>query len=204
MTKENILLQPNEEILSILGYEGLYSITNFGRVWSHEREVKSKNNSVRKCGGMFLQNCFNHAGYPIVRLCCKDISFERKVSRLTAQAFIKNPNNLPEVNHKDGNKLNNFAGTKDKNYEDGNLEWCTDRKNKNHAMIEKLYKYKKHSKFYGVTRCNSKWMVRIWYNHKCRYLGVYLSEIKAAKKYNQFVRDNKLDRPLNSYLGEEL
>lgn len=42
MIQENIPLQPNEEIKSIQGYEGLYSITSFGRVWSHRRIRKGK------------------------------------------------------------------------------------------------------------------------------------------------------------------
>ena len=52
---ENIPLQLDEEIKPIQGYEGLYSITSFGRVWSHEREYINSRGIKRKCGGIFLK-----------------------------------------------------------------------------------------------------------------------------------------------------
>lgn len=56
---------------------------------------------------------------------------EFKIHRAVACTFIPNPNNLPEVNHKDGNKLNNFVN---------NLEWCTSRENLLHAYKNGLKK----------------------------------------------------------------
>lgn len=54
--------------------------------------------------------------------------------RVVAKAFLENPNNYPEVNHKDGHKKYfSFAGTKENNYEDGNLEWCDRKENMLHA-----------------------------------------------------------------------
>lgn len=52
------------------------------------------------------------------------------VHRLVATKYVPNPNNLPQVNHKDGNKLNNCAD---------NLEWVTNQQNRDHAVEEKLH-----------------------------------------------------------------
>lgn len=92
----------------IKGYEGLYEISNWGRVKSlnyhHTGKPRLLRPKVDKYG--YLVVCF-----------CKD--GKRKyffVHRLVAQSFIPNPDNLPQVNHKDENKKNNNAD---------NLEWCT-------------------------------------------------------------------------------
>lgn len=61
----------------------------------------------------------------------------KKVHRLVAMAFIPNPNNLPQVNHKDGNKLNNCVD---------NLEWITNYDNMQHSIITGLRDTKKISK----------------------------------------------------------
>lgn len=53
--------------------------------------------------------------------------------RLAAEAFIPNPENKPEVNHKDGNTSNNYCGCKENNYRDSNLEWVTRKENMEHA-----------------------------------------------------------------------
>ena len=55
------------------------------------------------------------------------------VHRLVAETFISNPDNLPQVNHKDENKENNFVGTPENDYKDGNLEWCTHEYNSNYG-----------------------------------------------------------------------
>lgn len=92
----------------IKGYEGLYQISNFGRV---------------KRNGNILKPIDSH-GYKYVHLCNKN--HERKnhaIHRLVALTFIYNPSNLPQVNHIDGDKSNNLIT---------NLEWVTATENAYH------------------------------------------------------------------------
>ena len=86
----------------IKGYEGLYQVSNFGRIAN--KKYKIKTNELYK------------NGYLYVDLYKYNKRKRMLVHRLVAKAFISNPNNLPQVNHIDGNKENN-------NVE--NLEWCT-------------------------------------------------------------------------------
>ena len=56
--------------------------------------------------------------------------------RLAAIAFLENPDELPLINHKDENKANNYVGCAEKNYSDGNLEWCTHQYNMNYGSCQ--------------------------------------------------------------------
>lgn len=98
----------------IKGYEGFYKISNLGNVKSLKRYVKNKNGK-RIVEEKILTNYINNSGYYAVNLrkeCAIDI---KRIHKLVAEAFIPNPNNLPQINHIDGNKLNNNIK---------NLEWC--------------------------------------------------------------------------------
>jgi hypothetical protein len=75
--------------------------------------------------GRILKPQINKDGYLVIELNEKNC----KVHRLVAQTYIPNPLNLPVVNHKDGNKLNN---------NDWNLEWCTQLENSDHARRNNL------------------------------------------------------------------
>ena len=112
-----------EEWRSVTGYEGYYEVSNFGRVRSLDREVTMKNGVCRKTRGKILSlSRYNSASnYRAVTLSVNGISKKESVHRLVALAFIPNPDNLPEINHKDENKQNNRVD---------NLEWC-DRKYNN-------------------------------------------------------------------------
>lgn len=105
----------------ILNYEDLYEVSNFGRVRSLDTYRKSKNGTVRFCKGRILKPFTNTSGYLQVDLFKNGKKKFHLVHRLVVEAFLPNPDNLPEVNHKDENKLNN-------NVE--NLEFC-DRKYNN-------------------------------------------------------------------------
>lgn len=87
----------------ILGYEGLYEVSNLGKV----RNKKT---------GRILKLRGNKKKYWRIVLCKDGVCKEYKLHRLVAQAFLPNPQNFPQVNHKDENPDNNIVS---------NLEWCT-------------------------------------------------------------------------------
>ena len=104
-----------EEWRSIEGYEGLYEVSNTGQVRSLDRYVKGKGKSYRLQKGKMLSPIKNKDGYLQVNLCCNGKNKMFLVHRLAAQAFLLNPDNLPEINHKDEDKTNNSVD---------NLEYC--------------------------------------------------------------------------------
>lgn len=105
----------------IKDYEGLYQISNLGRVKSFRASSKYGNPKE-----MLLKPSLISSGYYVVTLYSKENRRKYQVHRLVATAFIENPNNLPCVNHKDENKLNNCVE---------NLEWCTYQYNNNYGTI---------------------------------------------------------------------
>ena len=95
----------------IVGYEGLYAVTSCGKVWSYRRKK-------------FLKHFTNSKGYLLVDLWKNGKMKHFAVHRLVAVAYIPNPDNLPQVNHKDENKTNNCLQ---------NLEWCDCKYNNNYG-----------------------------------------------------------------------
>lgn len=107
----------------IKDYEGYYQISNLGNVRSIERTVKRITHSV-KISSKLLKLRKTSNDYFNIQL-CKDSGCKSKlIHRLVAEAFIPNPENKPEVNHKDGNKANNNVL---------NLEWNTSKENSQHS-----------------------------------------------------------------------
>lgn len=101
----------------IAGFEGLYQVSNFGNVRSVTRLITRSDGKTYLKKGKQLKSFVTNKGYEYVML--NDFNSKqhlKTVHRLVAQAFVDNPNNLPIVNHKDENKLNNAVS---------NLEWCT-------------------------------------------------------------------------------
>lgn len=97
-------------------YDG-YQISNLGRLKSLKRNITMK--------------CNKRGDYNSIGLYNKDGYKRFNIHRLVAQVFIPNPDNLPCVNHIDGNKLNNCVD---------NLEWCTHSENSKHAYNNNLLK----------------------------------------------------------------
>ena len=103
----------------IRGYEGLYQVSNLGRVRSKTKLLHLNTNTY---------------GYKHVTLSKGNVQKTVLVHRLVASAFIENPIGLPQINHKDGDKSNNTVG---------NLEWVTQGGNNRHAIKNNLRKAKK-------------------------------------------------------------
>lgn len=129
----------------IKGYEGLYWVNQYG-------DVKNKD-------GLLLKQAINTSGYKYVRLC----KYKRQykwffIHRLVAMSFLENPENKPDVNHKDGDKFNNHVS---------NLEWVTKRENHLHRV-------------YTLNKTNSKWKPK---TITCVETGKKFKSVAEATKY---------------------
>ena len=102
----------------------LYAVSNYGR-------IKSYNNYHRRCRMRILKPNMTQGGYVIIALSDSGKRTTTTVSRLVAKAFVPNPENKPEINHKNGVKSDNFYL---------NLEWMTSSENKLHAYHNGLMK----------------------------------------------------------------
>lgn len=131
----------------ISGYDGAYKVSNYGRIWSNKsKKILKPHNSIRGEARLILRG--------------NGKSYGRLVHRLVAIAFIENPGNYPEVNHKDENPRNNKAE---------NLEWCTQEYNNTYGT--KLNRQAAHTDYSAIANKNSKRigqyrldgeLIRIW------------------------------------------
>ena len=113
-----------EKWKDIKGYEGIYQVSNLGRVRSFAKSYDPH----------IMTPMPNQKGYMRIFLINGTRHRWLRVHRLVAMAFIPNPNNLPQVNHKDGNKKNNCVD---------NLEWVTNEENWEHAVRNGFNYYNK-------------------------------------------------------------
>ena len=106
------MLENNEIWKDCKGYEGKYQVSNFGRVWNANNQ-------------RYLKPWISKGGYYLVNLISKNGKIKHEsIHRLVAIAFIDNPCNYPQVNHKDEDKTNNRVD---------NLEWCDSKYNNNYG-----------------------------------------------------------------------
>nr|DAJ02249.1 MAG TPA: homing endonuclease [Caudoviricetes sp.]DAM42420.1 MAG TPA: homing endonuclease [Caudoviricetes sp.] len=128
-------------------YEGLYQVSNLGRV-------------KRVTTGRILKGSKDRGGYLVVNLSKNNSGSMKKIHRLVAQAFIPNPENKAEINHIDEDKTNNMLS---------NLDWMTRKENNNHGtrtdrmaktrsipIIAINLKTNESTEFYGASECARK------------------------------------------------
>ena len=140
-----------EEWRPVVGYEGLYEVSNFGRVRSLDRIIKRRKNGNIVYKGMILKlQIKKKTRYGII-LTKNHTTRNFMVHRLVAEAFIPNPKHLETINHKDENPFNNNVN---------NLEWMTNSENllygtrterikkKIQKKVEKLTKDFEHIEYY--------------------------------------------------------
>lgn len=110
-------------------YEGLYQISNTGRVKSLERMAKIRWDGKYRTIPEKIKTPNCRSGYLRVGLSKDGKNKIYSVHRLVAEAFIPNPHNKPYINHKNGVKIDNRVS---------NLEWCTHSENKKHSFATGL------------------------------------------------------------------
>jgi len=112
--------------LPIVGFEGFYAISNFGRAMAVNRTIKGgKWGFEKRKEKLLAQSKAPKLEYKYVILAKEGKTKTMKIHRMVAMAFIPNPENKPNVNHKDLDKTNNHVD---------NLEWVTTHENRQHAV----------------------------------------------------------------------
>lgn len=157
----------------IKGYEDIYTVSDYGRVANLITE-------------RILKPVENHKGYLIVQLSKDGKRKNFRVHRLVAEAFIPNPKKLPEVDHINNDRQGNHVS---------NLRWSSGSENTRNREVCRTAT----SKYNGVRICrrSGKWKVSIWFNNTTKHLGTFADEVVAAKAFNDFCRENNLNRELN-------
>jgi len=114
----------NEEWRDVVGYEGRYQISNYGRLRSIDIVLHKRDGKTERRRGKILKIGLSKWGYPQY-LFSKGSLFPRKlmrIHRVVATAFIPNPNNLPQIDHINRDRADNRVS---------NLRWCTLKENMN-------------------------------------------------------------------------
>ena len=182
-----------EEWRDIKGYEGLYQVSNLGRVKSlnYHREKREQ----------VLKNKTTQDGYYETALCSSAKFKYIRTHRLVAMAFCENPYNKSEVNHINGNKKDNRAS---------NLEWCSSSENQKHAyslglqrvsggailnrkkvrckeldiIAESLHEMQRTLKAMGYTTAEGISQLSYVVNHgKGKYLGLTFELLKGGEQH---------------------
>lgn len=178
-----IFIIMEEEIWKdVVGYEGLYEVSNFGRVKSLNRTVGKNNGRTQTMPEIILKQAEDRYGYYFVNISRNGIQTKNKVHQLVACSFL---NHIPSgykyvVNHIDGNPKNNFVS---------NLEIVTHRENCSVCFRKNSHSFS--SKYVGVSwnKPNKKWMSSILINGIRKNLGRFRTEEDASAAYQKALKD---------------
>lgn len=160
-----------ETWVEISGYEGLYFISNYGNVKSAARLITVFNKGNYKSEEKILNQYTTDKGYLRITLLRNGVKKNYLVHRLVAEYFIPKDSIRDKVNHKDGNKKNNYVE---------NLEWCNNSENTKHAYRLGLQKPKIGAK----NKCSKK-VAKI--DSQGQIIKIYDFMTEAAKDNNSFV-----------------
>ena len=130
-SKEELELEEWKDLGEVEGFEdykGLYAISSLGRIKSLEKTVITKQGAVLNYPERIMSVNFTTRGYVQVSLCKNNKKHSYRIHQIVGRAFVPNPNNLLEINHKDENKTNNRIS---------NLEWCDRSYNINYGTANK-------------------------------------------------------------------
>ena len=174
-----------EQWKDIPDYEGYYQISNLGRVKSLEKTlIICKRKCVYK--PLIKKPHISKRGYWEIGICKNRLGVTKKIHRLIAISFIDNPKNHPQINHIDGNKLNNNIS---------NLEWVNNRENACHRVKSSNYT----SKYTGVSyfKRDNKWRSGIHVKGVSIRFGMFKTEEEAYQKRLEYEKEHGID---NKYL----
>lgn len=197
----------NEIWKPVKDYEGLYEVSNLGRIKSLSKfHCTSKNYS--SLGYLskekILKPIIGVQGYLYVNLYKNKKHNFKRIHILVAQAFINNPNKFPMVNHKDENVMNNVVS---------NLEWCNNKYNLNYGTAQKR-KAQKHNKpilqfdlngnfikeYESITQASKELNIKIDYISSCclgrrrktkGYVFKFKNDKEILQKYKEIIGDDK-------------
>lgn len=156
----------------IEGYEGLYQVSNLGRIKSVKRIVNCKNEAKLSIKEKILIQAKGTRGYKFVRLSKNNKSKTIRVHKIVAKAFIPNKNNGKVINHLDCNVENNCVS---------NLEWCTQSENVKYSW--KLGRCEISRKALLENSKNRRKKIN-QYDLNGKFIQQYSSMIEASRKFN--------------------
>lgn len=152
------------------GFEGLYQVSTWGNVRSLDRYVNTIGNSKRLIKGKIIKPRLDRYGYLKVMLSKNGNKKYILLHRLVALNFISNPDNLPQVNHIDEVKTNNFRS---------NLEWCDSKYNNNYGTHKERVAKSHWKKVYQYNREYK--LVKIWPSLvECEKNGFIIAHISSC------------------------